>query len=232
MSAKENSKKQAIDLPGDPPGKQNERLRPVSAESGKLTSDPKTFGPNQIAGGKLGNISKKMSQEGLVDLLLQRNRKAFEKLYDDYSAALFGLTFKILKDEAQAEDALQEAFVRIWKKIHTYDASKGRLFTWMLNIARNIAIDMLRAASSRKSSQTSSIDDYSFDAKGPSSSQKTDHIGLREIVDGLPKDQKQVIDLIYFSGYTQAEVAKEYEIPLGTVKSRVRLAMKYLRGKM
>jgi RNA polymerase sigma-70 factor (ECF subfamily) len=227
MSAKENSKKQVFELAGDPPGHSNQRLRPVSSENTKLTSESK-----QVSGGKLGVIANNLSQEELVDLLLQRNRKAFEKLYDDYSAALYGLAFKILKDEAPAEDALQEAFVRIWKKIHTYDASKGRLFTWMLNITRNIAIDMLRASASRKSSQTSSIDDHSFDAKGPSHAQMTDHIGLREIVDGLPVDQKLVIDLIYFLGYTQAEVSEEYEIPLGTVKSRVRLAMKYLRGKM
>lgn len=223
----ENKKKQTFDLQGDPPGNSGQKLRAVSMKSAKLSTESKL-----VEGGKLGEIQNNLSQEELVDLLLQRNRNAFEKLYDDYSAALYGLAFKILKDEAAAEDALQEAFVRIWKKIHTYDASKGRLFTWMINIIRNISIDMLRASASRKSSQTSSIEDFSFDAKGPSHVQTTDHIGLREIVDGLPVDQKQVIDLIYFLGYTQAEVSEEFDIPLGTVKSRVRLAMKYLRGKM
>ncbi|HEX2899346.1 MAG TPA: sigma-70 family RNA polymerase sigma factor, partial [Bacteroidia bacterium] len=96
-------------------------------------------------------------QDSIVDRLLRHEKDAFEQLYDDYSAAIYGLTLKILKDEALAEDALQETFVRIWRKIQTYDASKGRLFTWMLNIARNISIDMLRARESRKVSQTSSL---------------------------------------------------------------------------
>jgi RNA polymerase sigma factor (sigma-70 family) len=171
-------------------------------------------------------------QDSIVDRLLRHDKDAFEQLYDDYSAAIFGLTLKILKDEALAEDALQETFVRIWRKIQTYDSSKGRLFTWMLNIARNISIDMLRASESRKVSQTSSLDKYSFDSKGPSVTMDVEHIGLREVVDGLPPDQKLVIDLIYFLGYTQSEVAEEFDIPLGTVKSRVRLAMNHLRAKI
>lgn len=171
-------------------------------------------------------------QAGIVDRLLRHEREAFEQLYDNYSEAIYGITLKILKDEALAEDALQETFVRIWRKIQTYDPSKGRLFTWMLNIARNISIDMLSASESRKVSKTTSIEDFSFDAKGPSTTMQVEHIGLRELVDKLPPDQKQVIELIYFLGYTQAEVADEFNIPLGTVKSRVRLAMNYLRSKV
>ncbi len=171
------------------------------------------------------------SQAAMVDRLLQRDRKAFEQLYDDYSAAIYGLVLKILRDEAMAEDSLQDAFVRIWQKIHTYDESKGRLFTWMLNVARNIAIDKLRANTSRKAELTSSLSP-NIASKGPSTTLQIDHIGIREIVDGLPPDQKMVIELIYFQGYTQAEVAEEFEIPLGTVKSRVRLAMNYLRDKI
>ncbi len=171
------------------------------------------------------------SQAELIDQLLQRDRKAFERLYDDYSPAIYGLVLKVLRDEALAEDALQDAFVRIWQKIHTYDESKGRLFTWMLNVARNIAIDKLRANTSRKAELTTSLQP-SIEARGPSTTMQIDHIGIREIVDGLSPDQKMVIELIYFQGYTQAEVSEEFGIPLGTVKSRVRLAMNYLRDKI
>jgi RNA polymerase sigma factor (sigma-70 family) len=180
-------------------------------------------------------VERRMTQESqqvMVDLLLQRDRKAFERLYDDYSAAIYGLVLKILRDEAQAEDALQDTFVRIWQKIHTYDESKGRLFTWMLNLARNIAIDKLRANTSRKTELTSSLQLQHMDSRGPSTSMQVDHIGLNDLVAQLPPDQKMVIDLIYYLGYTQAEVSEEYGIPLGTVKSRVRLAMNHLRSKI
>lgn len=178
-----------------------------------------------------GKITQE-SQQVMIDLLLQRDRKAFERLYDDYSAAIYGLVLKILRDEALAEDAMQDAFVRIWQKIHTYDESKGRLFTWMLNVARNIAIDKLRANGSRKAELTSSLQLQHMDSKGPSTFMQVEHIGVSELVSALPPDQKMVIELIYFLGYTQAEVAEEFHIPLGTVKSRVRLAMNHLRSKI
>lgn len=180
---------------------------------------------------QLERVMSQGSQAELIDQLLQRDRKAFERLYDDYSPAIYGLVLKVLRDEALAEDALQDAFVRIWQKIHTYDESKGRLFTWMLNVARNIAIDKLRANTSRKAELTTSLQP-SIEARGPSTTMQIDHIGIREIVDGLSPDQKMVIELIYFQGYTQAEVSEEFGIPLGTVKSRVRLAMNYLRDKI
>jgi RNA polymerase sigma factor (sigma-70 family) len=180
---------------------------------------------------QLERVMSQGSQAELIDRLLQRDRKAFERLYDDYSPAIYGLVLKVLRDEALAEDALQDAFVRIWQKIHTYDESKGRLFTWMLNVARNIAIDKLRANTSRKAELTTSLQP-SIEARGPSTTMQIDHIGIREIVDGLSPDQKMVIELIYFQGYTQAEVSEEFGIPLGTVKSRVRLAMNYLRDKI
>jgi RNA polymerase sigma factor (sigma-70 family) len=198
------------------------------------SSENASFATNTLLSGghQVKEKSDQLLQDSIVDRLLRHDKKAFEELYEDYSAAIYGLAFKILKEEALAEDALQETFVRIWRKIQTYDPSKGRLFTWMLNIVRNIAIDMLRARESRKVTQTSSIHQFSFDSKGPSAAMQVEHIGLREIVDGLPPDQKLVIELIYFLGYTQSEVAEEYDIPLGTVKSRVRLAMNHLRAKI
>lgn len=197
-------------------------------------SESASFATNVLLsrGNQVMDQSEQLVHDNIVDRLLRHEKAAFEKLYDDYSAAIYGLAFKILKDEALAEDALQETFVRIWRKIQTYDPSKGRLFTWMLNIARNISIDMLRAMDSRKASQTTSLHQYSYESKGPSAAMQVEHIGLREIVEGLPPDQKMVIDLIYFLGYTQSEVAEEFGIPLGTVKSRVRLAMNHLRAKM
>jgi RNA polymerase sigma factor (sigma-70 family) len=209
------------------------QLRQVRDMNARFSRKIAIFAPDPFRS-KNQQLERAMSQGSqaeLIDRLLQRDRKAFERLYDDYSPAIYGLVLKVLRDEALAEDALQDAFVRIWQKIHTYDESKGRLFTWMLNVARNIAIDKLRANSSRKAELTSSLQP-NIESRGPSTTMQIDHIGIREIVEGLSPDQKMVIELIYFQGYTQAEVSEEFGIPLGTVKSRVRLAMNYLRDKI
>ncbi len=170
--------------------------------------------------------------EAFISLLLQKDRKAFELLYDKYSGALYGLALKMLKQEALAEDVLQEAFIKVYRKIHTYDPVKGRLFTWMLNITRNLAIDMLRSRQYQMTSGSVQMETEHLEKVAPSVSTNIDHIGLTEVLDTLPDGQREVILLLYFQGYTQVEVGKKLNIPLGTVKSKVRLGMKALRKKM
>ncbi len=147
-----------------------------------------------------------------------------------YSAALYGVVLQIVKVEETAEDVLQEAFVKIWNSFPSYDESKGRLFTWMINICRNLAIDKIRSKQHRVSLRTKEIPtspraDFGADAFRP------EHIGVREITQNLSPEQKQVIDLMYFEGMTQSEIAEEFGIPLGTVKTRARSAIKVL-GKL
>lgn len=153
--------------------------------------------------------------------------KAMSVLYDMYSAALYGVVLQIVKVEETAEDVLQEAFVKIWNSFSSYDTSRGRLFTWMINICRNLAIDKIRSKQHRVSLKTRDIPaspraDMGADGFRP------EHIGLREITDSLSPEQKQIIDLMYFEGLTQSEIAEEYQIPLGTVKTRARSAIKVL----
>lgn len=170
--------------------------------------------------------------EEFIESLRQKDRKAFEVLYDKYSGALYGLAMKILKNDNWAEDILQETFVRVYRKIHTYDPIKGRLFTWMLNIARNLSIDMLRSREFQMTAGSVVLETEQLEQVVPASNMAVDHIGLNEVLDSLPASQKEVIKLLYYKGFTQVEVAKQMDIPLGTVKSKVRLGMGALRKKM
>ena len=167
-----------------------------------------------------------------MDLLFRQDRRAFEILYDKYSGALYGLALKMLKHEALAEDVLQEAFVKVYQKIHTYDPIKGRLFTWMLNILRNLAIDVLRSKQHQMTSGSVQMETEQMENVAPRVETPIDHIGLNDVLLTIPDSQREVIQLLYYQGYTQAEVAKKLELPLGTVKSKVRLGMAALRKKL
>jgi len=126
---------------------------------------------------------------------------------------------------------LQEVFVNIWRRIEQYDAGKGRLFTWMLNIARNASIDTLRSKSYQNSRKNQSIQDnvdtiQVTDVLQPG----IDTIGLRKVLEKLKEEQRVLIELAYFKGYTHEEIAELEKIPLGTVKTRIRNALIQLRG--
>lgn len=169
-------------------------------------------------------------EQELVRGLKAGNAQSLEKLYDAYGATLYGVVLKIVQVEEVAEDILQESFVKIWKNIQSYDSKKGRLFTWMLNIARNRAIDYRRSAAFKASQQVQSIEDFvGMTEDHQRTHQAVDHIGLREVIDTLKPEQQVVLEYLYFKGYTQAELSKEKGIPLGTVKSRVKIALRELR---
>lgn len=172
----------------------------------------------------------KYSEEELVSLLKVQDQNAFSYLYENYAAALNGIIIRMVEDTQLAEDILQEAFVKIWNNFKQYDDTKGRLFTWMINITRNLTIDTLRSKGYKKQRQISrdenSVSDYSdknFTAD------RFDTIGLRKQLQYLKPDQKVIIDLAYFNGYTQEEISKEMQIPLGTVKTRMRSGIIELR---
>jgi len=175
-------------------------------------------------------LQAKITEESLVERLQRNDRTAYEYLYDNYSGALYGVIHKVVNEEEVASDVLQEAFVKIWNGIHKYDASKGKLFTWMLNISRNLAIDKTRSKGFQNSQKNQSPDNVvNQTAHMRAEDIKSDTIGLKEIVNRLDPNEKLLIDLMYFKGYTQAEIAEEYNIPLGTVKTRLRSATMNLR---
>lgn len=159
-----------------------------------------------------------------------RNQQAFSYLYDHYAGALNGVICRMVDEPRLAEDILQEAFVKIWNNFDYYDSSKGRLFTWMVSLTRNLTIDTLRSKSYKKAAKISGDENSVINYQDiVHTSDKMDAIGLRKQVAGLKPEHQHVIDLAYFGGYTQEEIAKEIGIPVGTVKTRMRAAISALR---
>jgi RNA polymerase sigma factor (sigma-70 family) len=172
----------------------------------------------------------KIEEPALIKRLQSKDVLALNYLYNSYSKALFGVLLRIVDSEEQAEEVLQDVFLKIWDKIETYDPEKGRLYTWMVNISRNMAIDKLRSKEISKQKKTDSIDTYVYSfAKEKYEETVTDHIGISKVLDKLSVDQRQVIDLVYFQGFTHSQVADDFNIPLGTVKTRIKAAMTKLR---
>ena len=166
----------------------------------------------------------------LVAAMQQGRQDAYSQLYDQYSASLFGVVNKIVRNEEFTPDVLQDSFVKIWKNIANYSAQKSTLFTWMLNITRNTAIDFIRSKNYRVGLENQNIDDsVSIVEAQHSTSQNINTIGIKNKVLGLDEKYSILIEKLYFEGYTQEEVSKELDIPLGTVKTRVRAAMIELR---
>lgn len=174
-------------------------------------------------------VAKKYSESELVHLLQQRGQHVFSYLYDNYSGALLSIIYNIVKDEELANDVLQEVFVKIWRQVESYDSSKGRLFTWMLNIARNASIDTVRSKSYQNNQKNQELSENVYSAAG-SAQLQVDQIGLRKLVHKLKEEYRVLIDLSYFQGFTQDEISKMLDIPLGTVKTRLRTALNQLRG--
>ena len=174
----------------------------------------------------------KLPEEELIALLKRKDERGFTILYDNYSAALYGVIFKIVRTEEIAADVMQESFVKIWKNIDFYDKSKGSLFTWILNIARNNAIDKIRSKDFRQNNSIQSVDHNVHIIESQTITQsdyKSDLIGIDKLINQLRPEYQLLIDLIYLKGYTQAEVSEEFNIPLGTVKTRIKAAINQLR---
>lgn len=171
-----------------------------------------------------------MTQEEILSLLYKKDDRAYTILYDMYSKSLFSIIFNLVKEREEAEDILQEVFVKIWKNLDSFSESKGRLYTWMLNIARNTSIDKLRSKGFNNSKKNLSSDNFVhlFDESNQLS-HKIDSIGIQEFVKKLKPKCIQIIDLLFFKGYTQLEASEELKIPLGTVKTQNRNCINDLR---
>ncbi|PWT74748.1 MAG: RNA polymerase subunit sigma-70 [Bacteroidetes bacterium] len=168
------------------------------------------------------------TEQELISALRERNNQAFTYLYDNYSGALYSIILQIVHNTDLADDILQEVFLNIWRKIETYDPSRGRLFTWMLNIARNASIDTLRSGSFQNSQKNQVIQE-NVHFKSQVTEINADNIGLKKILTKLKPEHRTLIDLAYFKGFTHEEIAQIEDIPLGTVKTRIRNALLQLR---
>jgi len=176
-------------------------------------------------------MSTTYTEQELVAALKARDNQAFAFLYDNYAGALYSIIRQIITDNSElAGDVLQEVFINIWRKIESYDQSKGRLFTWMLNIARNAAIDTLRSKSYQNSQKNQELPDNVYKgASNQTTQQNIDNIGLKKVLEKLKPEHRVLVELAYFKGFTHEEIAEMMSIPLGTVKTRIRNALLQLR---
>lgn len=167
----------------------------------------------------------------LVAKFQQKDIKAFEKLYEMYEKSMHGVIFSIVRNNEIAEEVLQDVFIKAWHNADSYSSDKGRIFTWLLNIARNAAIDMTRSKAFKNSKENlnSSIfvdileTNDNFDAR-------LDLARIKNMLSSLKEKCITLVELLYFKGYTQKEASDELKIPLGTVKTNNRKCISELRN--
>lgn len=173
------------------------------------------------------------TDEELLQGIKHGNEDALAALYERYAGFVTAVAIRILGDRAIAEEVVQDTFLRCWQRAETFDAERGRVGAWLLSIARNRAIDVLRSRSSQARRRES---EFIPDTSPSSAPEMIDAIAMRDVVaralKELSTEQRQVIELAYYGGLTQAEIARELGAPLGTVKTRARTALNKLRGSL
>jgi RNA polymerase sigma-70 factor, ECF subfamily len=181
--------------------------------------------------------AERLADEELMPLIGEKDAGAFEVFYDRHGAAAYSLAYRIVGERAAAEDVTQEAFVSIWRSGARYDRARGSVRSWTLGIVRNRAIDLLRSRSGK--APKLGFDDEAALEQRPSGD-STDEEALRRettrelrgALGQLPGEQSKVIELAYFGGFSQAEIAAMLGVPLGTVKGRMRLGLEKIRGQL
>ncbi len=174
------------------------------------------------------NIS--LSEEELVSKLQSRDTFVIQVLYNMYAGALFGVISRTIRQTDVAEDLLQETFIKIWNAAESYDSTKGRLFTWMMRIAHNVCVDKLRSKDFKNSSKNQDLENnVDFIDSQKEITFNADILGLKDMVTALKPEFNNVLNMVYFKGYTHVEAAEELNLPLGTVKTRLRMAILELR---
>lgn len=150
-------------------------------------------------------------------------------LYQHYSDALYGIILRILKRQGDSEEVLQAVFLKIWNNIESYNESKATLFTWMAQIARNAAIDKRRLKSFEMDNNTSTFNMTESELK---TDERFSGIDIKSLIKDMPEKYRILIDKMFLEGYTQQEISDDLNIPLGTVKTRLRDAISQLRDQL
>lgn len=180
-----------------------------------------------------------LEDEELIQRLRYRDLGAFRALYARYGSLVYSTTLRVLRDPQIAEDMVQEIFLRIWRKPESYVAQRGRFVTWLTSVARNRAVDEIRSRNRRYRHETASPEESERELAAPESNdpsltaELSDQRRLiRAALSGIPAEQRETIELAYFGGLTQQEIAERLGQPLGTVKTRIRLGMQKLRAAL
>ncbi len=177
----------------------------------------------------LKSETPKITEDQIIALLRQKDKEGMRWLYRSYGKVVFGVICRIVKMEDIAENVLQDALLKVWNNIESYDLSKGRFLSWILKIARNTAIDKVRSKTYQQSLKSHPIDPAMSSDPRFATTPDTAHIDVRNKVGNLEEKYRQLIEMTYFEGYTHVEVAERLELPLGTVKGRIRKALSELR---
>lgn len=157
-------------------------------------------------------------EDDLVSLLRNKDLQGFSILYDNYSAAVYGIVLKIVSSEEVANDVLKNTFLKIYNEVQDYDTSKGSLFTWLLRVGRGLALEQLRTQDIIENTDKVQLD--------------INTEGVKKLIDNLLPEQQNLIELLYFQGLTLAEVAAKYDISVSTLQALVRVAVLELRRFM
>lgn len=221
--------------PGDRPHERL-RIRPTLRDVSKMQG--------QETGGRTGarsnaDATREAEDAALMSAIADGRVEALEQLYDRYAALVFSVSVRILRDAQLAEDVTQEVFLRLWRQPASFDPARGRFISWLMSVTRNRSLDEQRRLSRRFK-----VEDRDEDATGdvPGSDRLDDpevalelaeqRAAVRAAMTRLPPAQRQVIELAYFGGLTQMEIAERTGDPLGTVKTRIRLGMRKLRESL
>jgi RNA polymerase sigma-70 factor, ECF subfamily len=181
--------------------------------------------------------AERLADEELMPWIGRKDAEAFEVFYDRHGGAAYSLAYRILGERGAAEDCIQEAFISIWRSGGRFDATRGSVRSWTLSIVRNRAIDVLRSKAGKAPKMT--FDDDEIIESRPSE-ELTDEEAMRHetatevrgALSQLPDEQSKVIQLAYFGGFSQSEIAGMLNVPLGTVKGRMRLGLEKIRGEL
>jgi RNA polymerase sigma-70 factor, ECF subfamily len=181
--------------------------------------------------------AERLADEELMPWIARKDPEAFEVFYDRHGGAAFSLAYRILGDRTGAEDCIQEAFISIWRSGARFDRTRGSVRSWTLSIVRNRAIDALRSKAGKAPKLT--FDDDAILEARPAEEHTESEVLAHETADEvrgalsqLPGDQSKVIELAYFGGFSQSEIAGMLNVPLGTVKGRMRLGLEKIRGEL
>jgi RNA polymerase sigma-70 factor, ECF subfamily len=178
------------------------------------------------------HLDDKALDFALLDRVVARDASAIASLYDRHSRLLYGLILRILRDRAEAEEVLQEVFVLVWTRAETYNATLGSPAAWLVRIARNRAIDRLRANQVRTRAAESVAPAEPVESPEAAAAATERQRAVARALEALPVEQRQLIEQAYFQGLTQSELAARFDLPLGTVKTRIRTGMMTLRREL
>lgn len=205
----------------------------------KLVNGPDSNIPNAIS---LQGVMQEEMQEKpragtdqeLIDLIKEGDKEALREIYSRFSQAVYNLAFRMLRDREDAEEVVQEIFLQVWNKAQTYERGRGAVSTWIINIARSRSIDKLRTLGYRD--RNTELDEEKLNSSTDFSRILEDREEKNNIIfqalSSLPENQRAVIELVYFEGFTHVEAAELLKEPVGTIKTRLRLGVIKLKEKM